>query len=150
MCHRNSGVDTVTLVLTNIEMLTRHKTKTGKPICYGEKANVLIHKQDLFWWFKITVFVKNWPTVFSDWIRPGLYNLDYNKMSSDELYKRKEKAIIDEVNSVLEDLNSLDPSDEMDFPKLECWQSIDHWKLRNSDEERDEYDDRYRFDTVEI
>lgn len=103
MCHGNSGVDTVTLYLTNIEMLTRHKTKTGKPICYGERANVLIHKQDLGWWFKITVFVKNWPTIFSDWIRPGLYNLDYNKMSSDELYKRKEKAIIDEVNDVLEE-----------------------------------------------
>lgn len=77
-------------------MLKRIKSKTGKPLCLWEKANVLIHKQD-YNWFKITVFVKNWPTVFSDW-----FNVP---MDCENKLEYRDKLIIEEVNDILDDWN---------------------------------------------
>lgn len=82
-------------------MLKRIKSKSWKPLALWKRANVLISKTDLGWRFKITVFIKNWGTVFSDWMRPE-WELDYNKMSQEEYLERRDKAIIAEVQDILE------------------------------------------------
>jgi len=98
-------------------MLKRIKSKSWKPLCLGKKANVLITKTDLWWWFKIAVFVKNWATVFSDWFRPENDWLDYNLMSSEEFRDRQEKKIIEEVKDILEEEPHCTEEYDLVFPR---------------------------------
>lgn len=83
-------------------MLKRIKSKSWKPLCLWDKANVLICKQDIWWWFKCTVFIKNWPTVFTDWFRPENDWLYYKDMSTEQFAQRRDKTIINEVQDILE------------------------------------------------
>jgi hypothetical protein len=83
-------------------MLKRIKSKSWKPLCLWDKANVLICNQGLWWWFKCTVFIKNWPTVFTDWFRPENDWLHYKDMSTEQFIQRRDKTIINEVQDILE------------------------------------------------
>lgn len=80
-------------------MLKRIKCKTWKPLALWKKANVLISKQD-YNWFKITVFIKNWPTINSDWLSIP--------MDCEDKLEYRDKLIIEEVNDILDTYQDLE------------------------------------------